>query len=424
MKNLIKKFIDLYQKKTFTLNSFEKLRDKFEITKIFKSISKYSKNSEIRYVGGCIRKILNKEKIDDIDLAVNLEPKIVCDILKKENIKYFETGLDHGTITALINDKKFEITSLRKDLITDGRHAKVEFCESWYEDASRRDFTINSMYSDIHGNLYDPFNGKQHLKDGIVKFIGDPEKRIKEDYLRILRYIRFFLNYSKLKHDSEVKKVIKKNIDGISKISSERLIEELKKIILSNGFINFAKDDFSIEIIQLIFPQLKNIKLFKNLDQHSINIINNKDFIFLISIMIIDDTDNTDYFLYKYKLSKEEKKRIKFIHKYFSKPMENNFFNKDNLWKVYYLNDKTYVEDLINFKIFKSKSQSTKFINLKKYFSDKTCPKFPVKAETLINHYNLKAGKGLGIKLKEIETTWLNNNFQISNDEIKHIVKN
>ena len=82
------------------------------------------------------------------------------------------------------------------------------------------------------------------------------------------------------------------------------------------------------------------------------------------------------------------------------------------------------MEDLINFKIFKSKSQSTKFINLKKYFSDKTCPKFPVKAETLINHYNLKAGKGLGIKLKEIETTWLNNNFQISNDEIKHIVKN
>ena len=97
--------------------------------------------------------------------------------------------------------------------------------------------------------------------------------------------------------------------------------------------------------------------------------------------------------------------------------------NKDNLWKVYYLNNKNYLEDLINFKIFKSKNQNTKLINLKKYFSDKTCPRFPVKAETLMNNYNLKEGKELGIKLKEIENTWLNNNFKISDDEIKNIVK-
>tara|TARA_Y100000590_G_C14974383_1_gene733692 strand:- start:114 stop:536 length:423 start_codon:yes stop_codon:yes gene_type:complete len=140
--------------------------------------------------------------------------------------------------------------------------------------------------------------------------------------------------------------------------------------------------------------------------------------------MIIDETDNADYFLYKYNLSNEEKKRIKFIHKYFSKLMDSNFFNQENLWKIYYLNNQTFLQDLINFKIFKSKSQSAKLINLKKYFSDKTCPKFPVKAETLMNNYNLKEGKSLGIKLKEIENIWLNNNFKISDDEIKHIVKN
>ena len=423
MKNLIKKLFNSRQKNELTYISFERLKAESEVVKIFRAISKYSKNSEIRYVGGCVRKVLNKEKTDDIDLAVNLEPKTVCNILKKENIKYFESGIDHGTITAKIGNQKFEITSLRRDLIPDGRHSKVEFCESWYEDASRRDFTINSIYSDINGNLYDPFNGRQDLKNQSIKFIGDPEKRIKEDYLRILRYVRFFLNYTKLKHDLEIKKVIKKNIDGISKISSERLIEELKKIVLSKGFLNLAKDDFSIEIIQLIFPQLKNIGIFKNLDEHSISIINKKDFIFLISIMIIDETDNTDYFLYKYNLSNEEKKRVKFLHKYFSKPIDSNFFNKDNLWKVYYLNNKNYLEDLINFKIFKSKNQNTKLINLKKYFSDKTCPRFPIKAETLMNNYNLREGKELGIKLKEIENTWLNNNFKISDDEIKNIVK-
>ena len=113
-------------------------------------------------------------------------------MLKKENIDYYETGLNHGTITAVINEYKFEITSLRKDISTDGRHATVAFSKNWKEDASRRDFTINSIYSDKDGNLFDPYNGKSDLEKGYVKFIGDVDERIKEDYLRILRYLRFF----------------------------------------------------------------------------------------------------------------------------------------------------------------------------------------------------------------------------------------
>ena len=134
-----------------------------------------------------------------MDFAVNLKPLECIDALKKHNIKYYETGIKHGTVTAVIENNKFEITSLRKDVFTDGRHAKVEFSNNWFEDASRRDFTINSIYSDINGNLYDPYNGKKDLENGEIKFIGNIEKRIKEDYLRILRYIRFFLNYSKKK---------------------------------------------------------------------------------------------------------------------------------------------------------------------------------------------------------------------------------
>ena len=107
-------------------------------------------------------------------------------------------GIEHGTITAVINKKSFEITTLRKDVKTDGRHAQVEYTDNWLEDASRRDFTINSIYSDLDGNLFDPFNGRKDLQDGLIKFIGDPAKRIKEDYLRILRYIRFFLDTAKI----------------------------------------------------------------------------------------------------------------------------------------------------------------------------------------------------------------------------------
>ena len=161
--------------------------------KIFEALNTYSDNSEVRYVGGCIRKIIKKETVDDIDLATNLTPSEVCDALKKKDIKFYETGVEHGTITAIIDEYKYEITSLSKDVTTDGRHAKVEFSLDWKEDAARRDFSINSIYSDKEGNLFDPFNGKKDLESGSINFIGEAENRIKEDYLRILRYVRFFL---------------------------------------------------------------------------------------------------------------------------------------------------------------------------------------------------------------------------------------
>ena len=143
-----------------TAINIKKINFNTDVGKIFAAISEYSEKSEVRYVGGCIRKILNNEEVDDIDLATNLKPDETINALKSSQINFYETGIDHGTITANINGKDFEITSLRKDVSTDGRHANVEFSESWHEDASRRDFTINSIYSDLDGNLYDPFNGK------------------------------------------------------------------------------------------------------------------------------------------------------------------------------------------------------------------------------------------------------------------------
>ncbi len=282
--------------------AFKNLKKETEVEKIFKVINEFSYTSEARYVGGCVRKIISNQKVDDIDLAVNLNPNEVSEIFKKNNIQFYQTGIEHGTITALINKKKFEITSLRKDIFTDGRHAKVEFSKDWYEDASRRDFTINTIYSDLDGNLYDPFNGKKDLENGEIKFIGDTQKRIKEDYLRILRYIRFFLNYSKKNHNTKVIKIIKQNLEGFSKISNERLFDEFKKLVRSNGFLKLTKDKFCYEIINLIFPQFKNLSIFKNLNNYAKEKINNLDFIFLISLMIVDGTDNVNYFIYKFNL--------------------------------------------------------------------------------------------------------------------------
>ena len=424
MINLINKIFSHSKDLKNKESSFKTLKKKKSISILFSSIENYSETSEIRYVGGCVRKILNEEVIDDIDFAVNLSPEECIEALKKNNIKFYETGIDHGTVTAIIENNKFEITSLRKDLITDGRHAKVFFSRNWQEDAWRRDFTINSIYSDIDGNLYDPHNGKRDLKIGKIEFIGDIEKRIKEDYLRILRYIRFFINYSKQEHNEKVKKIIKQNISGITSISSERLLDEFKKIIKSKAFLKLFKDSFCEEIIKLIFPQFINFELFKKLNNYAKNKISEVDYILLISLMIIDSSDNVDYFLFKFNLSNINKKRILFLKNFYNKKIIKNSFSKNSLGKVLYYNGKQSLQDLLFFEIFKSKNVNKKLIDLINFFKDKEVPIFPVKAKKLMKDYHIPEGKLLGIKLKKIEEKWISNNFHVSEKEIAQLLEN
>jgi tRNA nucleotidyltransferase/poly(A) polymerase len=208
-------------------------------------------------VGGCVRKALCGEDINDIDLATSLEPSKVKERLLKGDIKVFDTGIAYGTVTAILKNKKFEITTLRKDISTDGRHANVQFTSDWQEDASRRDFTINAIYADIDGRIFDPLNGISDLQNGNIKFIGSPTERMQEDYLRILRYLRFFIQYSKMDHDKNVIKAIKQNINGLNKISNERIFDELKKIFSLNNIYSLFLNEQTKEITLNIFPQFK-----------------------------------------------------------------------------------------------------------------------------------------------------------------------
>ena len=391
--------------------------------RIFEALNTYSESSEVRYVGGCVRKVIKKETVDDIDLATNLVPSEVCDALKKQNINFYETGIQHGTITAIIGDHKYEITSLRKDVSTDGRHAKVEFSSDWKEDAARRDFSINSIYSDKDGNLFDPYNGKKDLESGNINFIGDSENRIKEDYLRILRYIRFFINYSNQSHDLNIIKKIKKNIGGVSKLSSERLLDEFKKLTRSNAFLKIFNDKISLELIEIIFPQLKNLENFKKLNSHATDNLAKVDFIFLLSLLIVDGSDNTDYFLYKFNISKKDQKRLKSIDFFYKENVSIKNFNEKNFNKIFYYNGKQTVIDIINYKLFTSSKVEKKLLKLLETYKDKVIPTLPIDASTLMTKYNIAEGKMLGNKLKLIEEIWVQNSFQISEKQIQKIIK-
>ena len=424
MKNFLDKIFFRSNNLDYINRNINNLTQSTPAYKIFDAINSFSPESEIRYVGGCIRKIINQEKVDDIDLATNLEPNQVCEVLKKHNISYYETGIDHGTITAVEDNFKFEITSLRKDVFTDGRHAKVEFSKNWKEDASRRDFSINSIYSDKDGNLFDPYDGKKDLEKGVVNFIGDADKRIKEDYLRILRYIRFFTNYSKRSHDSEIIRSLKINIGGVAQISKERLLDELKKIVKVESLEKISKNKLSMDLMLMIFPELKNIKIFSRLNSDDKNLLKEKDFIFLLSLIIIDDTDNTDYFLYKFNISKKDQKRIKNIDIFYKEKISSKTFTKNIMNKVFYYQGKEAALDILNYRKVKSKKEANLLEELCNYYENKEVPIMPINANLLMKKYEIPQGKQLGEKLKIIEEEWVNNDFKISDNEVDNIVNN
>tara|TARA_Y100001958_G_scaffold126866_1_gene94602 strand:+ start:41 stop:1306 length:1266 start_codon:yes stop_codon:yes gene_type:complete len=403
---------------------FADLKNNSNIQKIFKSIQDFSTDSEVRYVGGCVRKILMNEKVDDIDLATNIKPDDVKKALNVNNIKFYETGIQHGTITAQIDNEKYEITSLRSDILPDGRHSKVEFTQDWKKDAERRDFTINSIYSDINGNLFDPFNGKADLEAGKVIFIGKAEKRIQEDYLRILRYLRFFSIYSKTDHDLNTLKNIKKNLSGISKISSERLLDEFKKIFFSGSLEKLCLNSNSLEILKFIFPQFKKLEIIKNFNPKAKDKFKNIDFAVLLAVITIDETDNLEYFLFKFNISKKDQKRIQNIKDFFYNVKTKVIIDSKSLWKHCYLHGKESLLDILNYKILTSKKNEKKIFGFIDYFKNQELPVFPIKAEDLMKKFNLTEGKKIGENLKLLEDFWIENNFSITEKDLERIVKN
>ncbi len=193
-----------------------------------------AEGQEVRFVGGCVRDALHARKESDgvdIDIATPDRPEQVIRLLDKAGIKNIPTGLSHGTITAVVNHKHFEITTLRVDVETHGRHADVAFTDDWEEDAARRDFTMNAMFCSPEGDIYDPGSGIADLEAGRVRFVGDAARRIEEDHLRLLRFFRFHAWYGKGAPDAEGLAAAKEWATSLAKLSGERIRAEMLKLL-------------------------------------------------------------------------------------------------------------------------------------------------------------------------------------------------
>lgn len=187
--------------------------------------------AEVRFVGGCVRDALLGRAVNDVDLATDALPEAVAEALESAGIKAVPTGLKHGTVTAVSNHRPFEITTLRHDVETDGRHATVAFTDDWEADAARRDFTFNALSLSRDGVLHDPFGGEQDLRDGIVRFVGDPAQRIEEDVLRLLRFFRFHAHYAAGDFDEPSLAACRRLASRVPRLSVERVWSEMKRLL-------------------------------------------------------------------------------------------------------------------------------------------------------------------------------------------------
>lgn len=209
---------------------------------------------QARFVGGCVRDALVGRTIRDIDIATPLSPQRVTELLKKAGLKAVPTGIDHGTITAVADKTGVEVTTLRLDVETDGRRAKVEFTDDWQADAARRDLTINALFADADGKVYDYFGGLDDLGAARVRFVGDPRQRIAEDYLRLLRFFRFHADYAAGAFDDAAVAAAAELAPNLKSLSGERLRQETLRLLTARRGPEVWGEMLNLGVVQHYLP--------------------------------------------------------------------------------------------------------------------------------------------------------------------------
>jgi poly(A) polymerase len=212
--------------------------------------------AEVRFVGGCVRDALVGRPVNDVDLATADPPETVIALLRRAGLKAVPTGLDHGTVTAVSDHRPFEVTTLRRDVETHGRHATVAFTDDWKADAARRDFTFNALSCRPDGTLYDPFGGQGDLEAGRVRFVGDARARIEEDYLRLLRFFRFVAHYGRGDPDPEGLAAATALAPELVFLSGERIRNELFRLLEAEAPVPVLEVMRSRRILDAVLPQL------------------------------------------------------------------------------------------------------------------------------------------------------------------------
>lgn len=376
-----------------------------EVKKLFEIFG-----ADIRLVGGSVRDLLLEKNVKDFDFAIRILPDEVIKILEKNEITAVPTGIKYGTVTAVINDKNFEITTLRKDQNQQGRHTDVEFVDDFYEDAARRDFTINALYMDLKGEVMDYFDGISDLKKSKVRFIGDAQKRIEEDFLRILRFFRFTCEYAKTIDNTGLKACLIKK-ENLKKLSVERIRQEFLKLLSTSKTAKLFK------ILQLLkskkitdeifsnSPDIKALKRLYKIEKSASNALK-------IAVLFINKKTNFEKLFLEICATNDEKKFLRFLQ------ANAPTLDLEGLKQLLAFYEKEIVRDLYIFSL--SKKLFARPINLK-FLNEFSLPQFPITSQDLIE-LGFK-DKALGEAIALAKKNWAKNNFSATKNFLIEDVK-
>lgn len=379
--NSVKRKIDLSAVMTPDIQTLESAFDKHGFS--------------FRLVGGAVRDLVLGKKPKDMDFATDATPNEMKAIFDAEGIKWIATGEQHGTLTALGPESRepFEITTLRVDAETDGRHAEVEFTRSWEEDAKRRDLTYNAMSIDLkNGNLHDYHGGLEDLEAQVTRFVGNADERMQEDFLRILRLFRFASRYG---HpiDTDTKDAIKRNAASLDKISGERIWMEMSKILAGDNTVSALKTMKETGVADVIGMPVRDLRTLEDVKSRTSNPIT-------VLVTQLHDGSEVEALRNRWKFSNPEKELALFLvdHKH-----EN--FNKERL------------QDLI---VHGAKKDFVTELAKLKNLSDVSSwqePVFPVSGKDLIA-LGLKPGPEMGQTLAKLKKQWVASRFELSKEDL------
>ncbi|MEC7381102.1 MAG: CCA tRNA nucleotidyltransferase [Pseudomonadota bacterium] len=367
-----------------------------------------SKDDDSRYVGGCVRDYFTGHETTDIDIATKIPPNEVIKLLTKNGYKPFTTGIDHGTVSINLEELKIEITTLRKDTNHDGRHADIELIDDWEIDAARRDFTINSLYMSDKGDLFDPFDGLNDLKNRKIRFIGDPESRINEDYLRMLRLFRFISIYESI-IDPAIIKILGNNKNKISKLSSERIHQEFFKIIQNDNSGKTIELMKNIDFLDTIFGYEVDISSYQRILKIDDENFFEPDLLIRFFLLVPKKYDSLSL-LTNFSFSNREKKI--FEETYNSNHKVKSYLSIKEVRAEIYKIGKDNFNNLvrINWARDNKISNSVQWRALLAISESFELPVFPIKAKDLLA-LGVPEGPLLGEILDDVESWWVDTDF-------------
>jgi poly(A) polymerase len=364
-----------------------------------------------RFVGGCVRNTLMGKPIDDIDIATTLTPDQVIEALHEAGLKAIPTGVDHGTVTALSGGRPYEITTLRRDVSTDGRRAVVSFTQDWDQDAERRDFRFNALYADINGRLYDPTgHGVADAREGRVVFVGDPMTRIREDYLRILRFFRFHAWYGKGEADQKALaacKALKSMVEGRA---AERTQKELLKLLAADDPRASLRLMAATSVLSSILPFVKSLARFEGLMAIETEQLFENDPELRLASLIPDDPRIAEQMAERLRLSNALKERL--VAAVGKSPRIVSWMSpRETRRAVYALGIKVFSDRVkLAWAAANRSATTSQWRGLLALGESWTPPAFPLTGEEVLKA-GVPKGPMVGEVMREVELWWIDQDF-------------